>query len=145
MLKFHHSSKLVEKWKIPWAKYEFGCVIFLFLNWKFVIDLVLLPISLRPPWLDHNFNLTFNIQPAVGLVLLPVLHKLHDLTAPSACRVTIITILKMMAVPASSSSQVLKTRASFSPLSTRLIRPSAGKLNAVPFFSHLNFWHVFGH
>ena len=96
-------------------------------------------------------NLTFNIQPAVGLVLLSILHKLHNLTAPSACshchhRSQNDPFLRMIVtLPASSSSQVLKTRASFSPLSTLLIRPSAGKLNAVPFFSHLHFWPIFAY
>ena len=87
----------------------------------------------------NDIKLTFNVQPAVGLVLLSILHKLHDLTAPSACSHHHQNDRPLqMTKPASSSSQVLKTRASFSPLSTRLIRPSAGKLNAVPFFNHLN-------
>ena len=31
-----------------------------------------------------NIISTFNVKPAVGLVLLPILHKLHDLAAPGA-------------------------------------------------------------
>ena len=34
--------------------------------------------------ININIISTFNVKPAVGLVLLPILHKLHDLAAPGA-------------------------------------------------------------
>ena len=54
-------------------------------------------------------------------------------------KIIMFSYQKIPPIPASSSSHVLKTSASFSALSTLLIRPSAGKLNAVPFFNHLRF------
>ena len=159
--KFHHSPKLVGKGKFPCAKYEFGresppfqssdghdpCPQSPAHNWSGLA----LKIFTTTMTMINDISLTFNIQPAVGLVLLSILYKLHNLTAPSACSHchhhsrNDQFLQKIVTIPASSSSQVLKTRASFSPLSTLLIRPSAGKLNAVPFFSHLHFWPIFAY